>query len=118
MKSRKIRRLEFVLDKIEGGDSKRGSYASVLVIPQRKMSFCEDLHGGGHGRSWSSINGGMGAHRRGEGEGEGKEGQGEARPREAARGAWRGGGTTPVRVLAILSVGESAVREVREDQRA
>jgi hypothetical protein len=36
-----------------------GSYASVLLIPQRKTSLCEALHGGGHGRSWSSINDGM-----------------------------------------------------------
>jgi hypothetical protein len=71
------------------------------------MSLCEALHGGGHGRSWTSINGGMGAHRRGKGEGEGEEGQGEARPRGQLGGAWRGGGTAPVRELVVLSVRES-----------
>jgi hypothetical protein len=38
--------------------------------------------GGGHGQSWSSINGGMGAHRRREGE----EGQGGRLGEVAARG--------------------------------
>jgi hypothetical protein len=49
----------------------------------------------------------MGAHRRGKGEGEGEEGQGEARPRGQLGGAWRGGGTAPVRELVVLSVHES-----------
>jgi hypothetical protein len=44
----------------------------------------------------------MGAHRRGDGEGEGEEGQGGG-----LGGAWRGGGTAPVRELAVLSIRES-----------
>jgi hypothetical protein len=51
------------------------------------MSLCEALHGGGHGRSWSSINDGMGAHQRGEGE----EGQGGSLGEGAPRGACHGG---------------------------
>jgi hypothetical protein len=69
MKSRKIQRLEFVSDKIEGGDYKRVSCASILVKPRRKMSLCEALHGR---RPWPELElhgRPSGARRRGRGTG-------------------------------------------------
>jgi hypothetical protein len=73
-KSRKIQRLEFVSDKIEGGDCKREVMCTVLVIPWRKMSLCEALHGR-HPWSelellWEPIGGSPERGRRGGGRGE------------------------------------------------
>jgi hypothetical protein len=79
MKAHKIRRLEFISDKIEGGDSKREVMCICLVIPQRKTALVEAFHeGDDHGRSWSSIGGHGGARRRGErgGRGKGRGGRG------------------------------------------
>jgi hypothetical protein len=45
MKSDKIRRLEFVLDKIEGGDSKRKVAHIIFVTPHRKMALVRALRG-------------------------------------------------------------------------
>jgi hypothetical protein len=53
------------------GIARGRSYASILVIPRRKTSLCEALHGR---RSWPDLKlhgSSWGARRRGEGEGEG-----------------------------------------------
>jgi hypothetical protein len=53
-----------------------------------------------------------------EGTVKGKERRGRGWPRGAARGGpWRGGGTALVLELAVLSIRESAVREVGEEER-
>jgi hypothetical protein len=79
------------------------SHASILVIPRRKTSLCEALHGRRpwpdlklHGSSWL-------AHRRGEGEGEGGGEQGGA--------AW-GGGTAGAAWFGPCVLSVAAVREV------
>jgi hypothetical protein len=81
MKSRKIRRLEFVSDKIDSGIARGSSCASVLFIPRRKMSMCEAHHG-------RAAVAGVGASMDGHGKlvGEGEEGEGGGRG-GAARGA-------------------------------
>jgi hypothetical protein len=45
MKFHKIRRLEFVSDKIEDGDYKREVMCIRFGHPAKKMSLCEALHG-------------------------------------------------------------------------
>jgi hypothetical protein len=45
MESDKIQRLEFVSDKIEGGDCKKEVMCIRFSHPTRKMSLCEALHG-------------------------------------------------------------------------
>jgi hypothetical protein len=52
MESRKIRRLEFVSDKIEDGGSKREVIRNRLVIPRRKSSLCEAPDGR---RPWPDL---------------------------------------------------------------
>jgi hypothetical protein len=95
MESRKIRRLEFVSDKIDGGDCKREVICIRFGHPSKKNEFVWGLHGRWpwpklelHGRQpW-------GAHRRGERRGRRRGGRG--RGLGAAWGAARGGGTKEV----------------------
>jgi hypothetical protein len=57
--SRKIQRLEFVSDKIEGEDCRREVMCICFGHPRRKWDCVRLSMGGGHGWSWSSINGDM-----------------------------------------------------------
>jgi hypothetical protein len=79
MNSRKIQRLEFVSDKIEGGIARGRSCAPVLVIPRRKMTLVRAPRGraamAGVGAPWEA---------KGELTGEGRE-------RGRGRGGWLGG---------------------------
>jgi hypothetical protein len=52
MKSCKIRRLEFISDKLREGIARGRSCASVLIVPQRKMTLVRVLHGR---RSWPEL---------------------------------------------------------------
>jgi hypothetical protein len=68
MKSRKIKRLEFLLDKIEGGDSKRKVMLTHFAHPMKKSKLGWDSPWeGSHGRSWSSMEAPWGLAREGEG---------------------------------------------------
>jgi hypothetical protein len=52
MESRKIQRLEFILDKIEDRDSKREVIRICFGHPTKKMSLCEAPHGR---RPWPDL---------------------------------------------------------------
>jgi hypothetical protein len=53
MKSYNIRRLEFISDKIEGGDSKREVICIRFVYPTKKKGDCVRLSMGG--QSWPEL---------------------------------------------------------------
>jgi hypothetical protein len=58
MKSRKIRRLEFILNKIEDRDSKREGHAHLFwPTHEEKQHWLEVSMGGSHGRTSSSMAG-------------------------------------------------------------
>jgi hypothetical protein len=86
IKSRKIWRSEFVLDKIEGRDSKRVVMCICFGHPMKKNKLVRGSPWeGSHGRSWSS----MADH----GELAGEEGEGEEAAQLRGGGtAWGGGG--------------------------
>jgi hypothetical protein len=60
MKSHKIRRLEFISDKIDAGDCKRKVVRIRFGHPTKKQAWLELSMGGGHGRTLSSMGGGRG----------------------------------------------------------
>jgi hypothetical protein len=68
MESHKIQRLEFISDKIEGGDCKREVICISFGHPTKKNGLCEALHGRG---PWSELErpweAPWGARRRGRG---------------------------------------------------
>jgi hypothetical protein len=73
MKSRKIRRLEFVSDKIDGGNCVREVMHTRFGHPTKKMSLVGTLHGRAAmtevGAPWEAMGELVGEEKEGEGEG-------------------------------------------------
>jgi hypothetical protein len=73
MKSRKIQILEFISDKIEGGDSKRDVMCIRFGHPTKKNELVRGSPwAGSHDWSWNFRGSPWGAHRRGERRGRGR----------------------------------------------
>jgi hypothetical protein len=94
MKFRKICRLEFVSDKIEGVDSKREVVCIRFGCPTKKKTLVRALHGravmagvGAHGRSWESL---PAREERGKGRGRGGHSWGGGTRGAVLEGVWPG----------------------------
>jgi hypothetical protein len=91
MKSRKIQILEFISDKIEGGDSKRDVMCIRFGHPTKKNELVRGSPwAGSHDWSWNFRGSPWGAHRRGERRGRGR-GRGGTAMGKVGRAPWGGG---------------------------
>jgi hypothetical protein len=104
---RKIRRLEFISDKFEGGDSKREVMCIHFGHPMKKNVLVWGFPWeGSHGWSWSSMEGAMGTCQRGERGGRRRGRGGAAGDAAWGRGVtmrgWRRGGLDPAGLLYSL----------------